>query len=118
MEELKLKALELGESTIFSASQVVSAMQGMAQAGLSVDEQLKGVGSILDLASVAMISLADATKIAVTPMKEWKLEAKDLGDVTDILTRGATLSNTTILEFGEAMGRVGGIAHEYGVRYY
>jgi len=115
LDMLKAKALELGRETMYSASQVAGALNEMGLAGLSVQDQLTGVDDVLNLAAVGMISIEDATKIAATTMKSFGLSADELKSVTDVISRGATLSATSITELGEALGRVSPVSHSLGI---
>ena len=117
-EELGLleeKAKELGESTIFSASQVAEGMNEMALAGLSSEDMLAGIGDTLNLASVGMLSLKEATDYTVTSMKTYGLKATDMNDITDIFAKGSTISATTVTQLGQALTKVGAVASTYNV---
>jgi len=115
LELLKDKALNLGKTTVFSASQVADGMNQMALAGLTAQEQLDGIEAVLNLASVGMISLTDASNIAVTAMKSFGLQASDIGDISDIIAKASTLSATTITELGQALTKVGTEAHSHNI---
>ena len=117
-EDIKLledMAKALGESTVFSASQVAGAMNEMALGGLTAKEQLAGVDDVLNLAAVGLIDLGEATQISVTAMKSWGLEASQLNDVSDILAKGASISATNITQLGQALAKVGTVAKNYNV---
>jgi TP901 family phage tail tape measure protein len=103
---LEEKAKFLGESTIFTASQVTDAMNEMAKAGLTSEEILGGIKPVLDLASVGMMGLAEASTIASTTMKGFNLEAQDMSRIADVIVAGATGSNQSISELGEAFSKV------------
>ena len=118
LDRLKEKALELGRSTAYSANQVAGALNSMGLAGLSVQEQLDGVGDVLNLASVGMIDIDDATRITVSIMKSFGLESTQMKEVTDVIAKGATLSATSITELGEAMGNVAPVSHSLGIDLY
>ena len=111
---LEDKAKSLGESTVFSASQVAEGMNEMALAGLSSDDMLAGIGDTLNLASVGMISLKDATDYTVTAMKTFGLQATDMNDITDIFAKGSTISATTVTQLGQAMTKVGAVSASFG----
>jgi TP901 family phage tail tape measure protein len=115
LAKLNDKAMQLGESTIYSASQVADGMNAMAMAGLNTEQTLTGIGSVLDLASIGMIGLEDATLIAVRTMGSFGLEAKDIAHITDIMATGATDSAQTISELGNAYEKVGSVAKAFGI---
>lgn len=115
LTELSDKAKDLGESTIFSASQVAEGMNEMALAGLSSNEMLDGISDVLNLASVGMISLKDATDFTVTSMKAFGLESSDINDITDVFAKTSTISATNVTQLGQALSKVGQVAHTYNV---
>lgn len=115
LELLEDKARALGESTMFSASQVADGMNEMALAGLKANDMLSGMGDILNLASVGMIDIKTATDFAVTSMKAFGLQSSDINDISDIFAKASTISATTVTELGQALSKVGQVAHAYNV---
>jgi len=115
LQELEDKAKALGESTVFSASQVAEGMNEMALAGLSSEQMLAGIGDTLNLASVGMITLKEATDYTVTSMKTYGLEATDMNNITDIFAKGATISATTVTQLGHALTKAGAVANSYNI---
>lgn len=115
LAELEDRAKDLGESTIFSASQVAEGMNEMALAGLASKEMLDGIGDILNLASIGMIDLKTATDFAITSMKAFGLESEDVNDITDIFAKTSTISATNVTQLGQALSKVGQVAHAYNV---
>jgi len=114
-EALKRKALELGGSTKYSASQVAQAMEYMVMAGMKVKDILKSTGDVLNLATVGNLDLARASDIATNIMSGFGLKAEELGRVVDVMAKTITTSNTTVEELGETMKYVAPIAHSMGV---
>ena len=111
---LEQKAKDLGESTMFSASQVAEGMNQMALAGLNSSQMLAGIGDVLNLSAVGMISLQEAADMTTTTMKTFGLEAKDMNDITDVLAKTATISATTVTELGVGLTKVGSVANDTG----
>ena len=75
-ESLRQKALALGESTRFSATEAAGGLQALAQAGQTVDEIISTVDNTLNLAVAATLSLEDATRITVSTMGQFKIAAE------------------------------------------
>lgn len=96
LQALEAKAKELGESTVFSASQVAEAMTEMARAGLSAQEQLDAIDGVLNLSINGMVSLAEASKIATTAMNGFGLEASDISNISDVLSKATNSYATTL----------------------
>ena len=115
LKELEDKALELGKSTVFSASQVAEAMTEMARAGLSAGEQLAGIEAVLDLAVNGMVSLAEASEIATTAMNAFDLEAEDIPRIVDVMSKAINSSATNITQLGDALKKVAPVAEKMGV---
>lgn len=115
LAQLEQRAKDLGESTIFTASQVAEGMNAMAMAGLSAGEQLSGIGSVLNTATIGMITLEEASLITVRAMNAFGLEAQDMSTISDVLATGATNSAQTVTELGNAYEKVGAVATAFGV---
>ena len=65
----QVAAIDLGASTIFSASEVASAQAELVKAGVSVEDMLSGgLQGALDLAAAGGLELADASTIAAQAM--------------------------------------------------
>src|SRR5690625_4692049 len=62
-DSLRKKALEMGESTVFSASESADAMANLAQMGWETDQRLDGIAHTLNLAAAGGLELADAAMI-------------------------------------------------------
>jgi len=115
LQALEEKSLSLGESTIYSASQVADGMNSLAMAGLSASEQLEAIGGTLDLATIGMLDLNDASLIAVRTMGSFGKEATDISHITDIMAVASTNSAQTIDELGAAYEKAGSVATAYGI---
>jgi len=115
LDALKAKALELGKSTVFTASQVVGGMTEMARAGLSAQQQLDGISAVLNLSITGLVDLSEATKIAVTTMHGFGLQAKDMGMISDVLTASINSSSQNLDELSSALAKVAPVAHAQNV---
>ncbi len=114
LKGLEDKSLELGASTVFSASQVAEAMVEMARAGLSYQQTLDGIAGVLDLAVVGNMSLADAVKATTGAMHGFTLEAKDMGIIADVMAKASSDSAQTVEELSQAMSKVAPVATSLG----
>lgn len=115
LEALEAKALSLGESTIFSASQVAEGMTEMARAGLSASEQLAGIEGVLNLSINGMVSLSESSKIATTAMNSFGLEASDIPMIVDIMSTSINSSSQNLTQLGNALGKVTPVAKSMGL---
>ena len=114
-ERLKAKALELGSSTKYSASQVAEAMEYMVMAGMKVNQILVSAKDVLNLATVGNLDLARASDIATNIMSGFGLKASELSHVVDVMAKVITTSNTTVESLGETMKYVAPVASQLGV---
>jgi len=115
LKQLSGVAQTLGETTIFTASQVADGMNAMAMAGLTAEESLAGIASTLDLSAVGMISVEESALIATTAMNGFKLEAQDIGRISDVMAKTVTTSATTVQELGNAYEKVASVATQFDV---
>ena len=111
---LEQKAMELGETTEWSASQVAEAMKFMGMAGMSTMQINEGVAGVLELASAGSLDLARAADIATDSMSAFNLRAADLGRVNDVMAATAANANTSIDMMGESFKYVAPLASGLG----
>src|SRR5690625_1249131 len=71
-DSLRKKAIEMGNSTMFSASESADAMANLAQMGWKTDQILGGIEHTLNLAAAGGLELADAAMIMANTMKDRK----------------------------------------------
>lgn len=115
MERLKDQALELGQSTIFAATDAAQAQVELAKAGLSVQQIMAAMPSVLQLAAAGQLDVAEAATIAAAMMNTFSLSGEELAHVNDVLAAAANASATGVREIGVAMAYVGPIAYQLGV---
>lgn len=111
-ENLRSTALELGKTSVFTASQVAGAMGFYAQAGFNAKKIIAAVPATLNLAAAAgeQIELAQAADITAGVLAGYSYEAERAGHVSDILTNAFTKAKTDLPALGEAMQDIGPIA--------
>lgn len=109
-EQLRDRALELGITTRFSATQAADALVLLARAGFSVDEALTAVGDTLLLAQAGGLGLAEAADIAANSLRGFNLQASETARVADVLLATSNAANTNVSELGQAMKFVAPIA--------
>ncbi len=109
-DELRKKAMELGASTQFSASQAADALGFLAMAGFNASEAIAAIPSVLDLAAASGMDLALAADIASNVLSGFGKEAADAGVVADVLAKAASSTNTNVTQLGQAMSTAAPIA--------
>lgn len=112
---LQAKALEIGSSTEFSATQAAAGMEFLGRAGFSTNEILKSTSDFLGLATVENLELARAADIGSNVMRQFGIDAQESGRVVDVLAKTATSANTDIVQLGEAFKYIGPTFKALGV---
>ncbi len=112
---LTKQAKELGRTTQFTATQTADAMGFLAQAGLDATEIFAAIPGTLRLAGAAQLDFATTADIVTNVMKGMGIEADDLDDTVDILTKTFVSSNTDLSQLGQAMKFAGPVARGFGL---
>jgi len=113
--KLENLAKNLGETTQFTATEAADAMGFLAQAGLTTNEVFGALPSTLLLAGAADIEFAETADIVTNVMTGMGIEAQDLDQVVDVLTKTFVSSNTNLQQLGQAMKFAGSIAKGFNV---
>ncbi|SFJ17979.1 phage tail tape measure protein, TP901 family, core region [Terrisporobacter glycolicus] len=113
-DSLKQKARDLGASTRYSATEAGEAMIQMGQQGWSASKILSGVPSVLNLATVGNISLADSAELVTNTMNALGMkvdnEGKNVSHFADVVATASVRSGTSVSQFAEAMINVASTA--------
>ncbi len=115
MDKLTAKAIRLGESTVFTATEASSAMFQLAQSGLDVNEVLGATEVVLGLAQVGLIDMARSAELTTDIMRAMNLQVEDLEFIGDQLTFTMTNTNTTIEQLATAFGIAAPVASALNV---
>lgn len=111
---LEKQALELGKTTVFTASQVVEAFTEMGKLGLKTNEILAAGNDVLALAALAQVDMATAATITAQTLNQFQLEAGEAGRIVDVIAKSFTSSALDITKFSEAMKFIGPLAGTTG----
>ena len=114
-EQLTDKALELGRTTSFTASQVAEGMAGLGRAGFRSNEIENSIASVMALSKATATDLAVATDIAGNALRAFGLQTEDMTRVCDVLAVTANGSAQTVEDLGEALKFVAPIAAQTGM---
>lgn len=109
-EEIRDKAIALGASTKFTASEVADAFSYMALAGWDTEEMIAGIDGVLNLAAASGENLAHTSDIVTDAITAFGLTADDAGHFVDVLAQASANSNTTVAMMGEAFKYLGNTA--------
>lgn len=100
MEQLNAKAKEMGESTIFSATQSAEAFNYMAMAGWKTEDMLSGIEGIMNLAAASGADLATTSDIVTDALTAMGYGAQDAGHLADVMATAASNANTNVEMMG------------------
>jgi TP901 family phage tail tape measure protein len=113
---LRQAALNAGRDTAYTATQAAQAEEELAKAGVSTADILGGaLTGALNLAAAGSLDLDQAATVAAQALTEFGLQGKDVGHIADVLTAGANKSTADVSGLGNALGQVGGLAHQMGM---
>lgn len=114
LEKLKEKALEMGASTKFSASESAEALNYMAMAGWKTEQMIGGIGGIMDLAAASGEDLAMVSDIVTDGLTAFGLSANESGRFADVLAAASSNANTNVSMLGESFKYVAPVAGVLG----
>ncbi|CAN7520376.1 phage tail tape measure protein [Microbacterium maritypicum] len=115
-QKLGEAALEAGADTAFSAREAADAEEELAKAGLSVAEIVGGsLNGALALAAAGQLQVARSAEIMATTLKQYSLEGKDAGHVSDLLAAGAGKAQGSVDDLAQALQYVGPVAAGLGI---
>ena len=113
--DLKDKAVELGASTAFSASEVADAMTEMAKAGWNADQIIDGMSGVLSAAAASGEGLASVSTIVADTITGFGLAASDSTKIADLLTQAANSGTIGITDLGESFKYIAPVAGAMGL---
>ena len=101
LDKLREKAIEMGGSTKFSATEASEAMSYMAMAGWKTEDMMNGLSGIMNLAAASGEDLATTSDIVTDALTAFGLQASDSARFADVLAAAASNSNTNVGMMGE-----------------
>jgi TP901 family phage tail tape measure protein len=114
---LEAAALEWGAKTKFSATEAATALGELGKAGFSSSESIKGLPSVLQLATVSGMSLADTATLTADTLKQFNLGVGEAGRVNDVLAKAAQTSTVDVAQLGLSLKYVGPVAAGLGLSF-
>ena len=114
-DELRQKAIDLGGSTAFSATEVADAMTEMAKAGWNTEQIIAGMGGVLDAAAASGESLGTVSTIVANAITGFGMEAAESTQVADLLTQAANAGTIGINDLGESFKYIAPVAGSMGL---
>lgn len=112
--QLRIKALQMGRDTKFTASESAEAMNYMALAGWDTKDMLKGIGGVMDLAAASGEDLASVSDIVTDNLTAFGMKAKDSTHFADVLAQTSSKANTDVRGLGDAFKYAAPVAGALG----
>lgn len=113
-DDLRQKALELGQSTVFSATDVANAMTEMAKAGWTSQQIMSGMQGVLDATAASGEELSTVATIVADTITTFGLSASESTKVADLLSKSANDGTISVTDLGESLKYVGTVAKTMG----
>lgn len=118
--DLREQAKKLGAETAFSSSDAAQGQAFLAMAGFTPEAIQAALPGVLDtaIAGGALsgdISLGETADIGASVLKQFGLQATDMGRVGDVLAGTFTRSSTNLRALGDTMKYAGPVASALGI---
>ena len=110
MEQLTVKAQELGATSKFTAAESASAFSYMSMAGWKTQDMLGGIEGIMNLAAAAGEDLATTSDIVTDAITAFGLKASDSSHFADVLAQASANANTNVSMLGESFKYIAPVA--------
>lgn len=118
LDALDARAKQLGQTTMFSATDIASGMRYMAMAGMNASEIMSNVTAATNMSIATMTELGGkggGADIMTNVMRAFNIEGSQAARVADVLTYATTKANTNLFDLGEAMKYSASTAKDLGV---
>lgn len=112
---LRAQALELGASTMFSATEAAQGQAFLAMAGFDPKAIKGAMPGLLDMAKAGDLDLGRTADISSNILSAFGIDPNKMGEVADVLTKAFTTANVNLEMIGNTMSYVGPVARAAGV---
>lgn len=113
IKEMTLEAKRLGETTIFTASQVTQLQTELAKLGFSRDEIKNSQEAVLKFAQATGAELAEAASVAGAAMRAFGMDATEMERIVSTMAVATTKSALTFDKLATAMPIVAPVARSF-----
>lgn len=111
MAALEERALSLGESTAFTASQVADSMYSLASGGMNTAQIIASTEGVLKLAGATMSDMGMAAEITMATLRQFGIAAEDTSRVVNVFGAGIQNSMLNLERLGMSMAYVAPLAN-------
>lgn len=118
LEKVRVKALELGRDTQYSAGQIADSFIELGKSGVKAQDIVDGIGeAVASLGAAADIPLVAASNIIVSQVQTFGMAAQDAVKVADLLAGAANESMVEVQDLGVSLKYAGGVAASIGIPF-
>ena len=114
-KELSRFAKEMGEKTVFSATEAANAMYYLASAGYNSKQIMSSLKGILDLAAATQSDLAYTSEIVVSTLNAFNMGAEESSRVANVFAAAISNSQLTMERLGVSMPYISSVANTLGI---
>lgn len=107
VQNLREFAIEMGETTVFTATEAAEALNYMALAGYNAEKSMRVMPDVLNLAAAGALDLGYASDVVTDLGTALGLTEDQVTTMTDQMAKGASITNTSVGQLAEAMLRLG-----------
>lgn len=112
---LEKELLRLGNTGLFGPQQIAEGMRTMALAGVDAKTSAMVMGDAVNLATVGVLELKQASESMVGIANAFGLPFQALGRVGDVISKSAAVSQTSVQSITESMKTASVVAQRYGL---
>lgn len=110
IKNLRDFAMEMGQKSVFSATQAADALNYMALAGYDSEKSMQMLPNVLNLAAAGAMDLASASDMVTDAQSALGLSMDETTDLVDKMAMASSKSNTSVSQLGSAILTIGGTA--------
>lgn len=118
MDEIRQKALQLDQTTMFSTQDIANMFVELAKAGETTSDITNGVAdAVVNLAQAAQIPLNSSVTTIVSVLNAYNLQASQAAEVSDRLAGAANASILEVSDLATSLKYVSGVANQLGISF-
>ena len=115
MERLTRTLVDMGKTGIYGPQEVAEAMKTMSLAGLKADQISASMSTVSNFAVAGTTDLNQAAQTLVAVATAFKKGVHQYTEVSDVISKAAAESMTSVESFSEAMKTASVVNSQYGV---
>jgi len=115
LERMTKAARDMGEQSVYSASQAADAQYYLASAGMKVNEIIGALEGTMALAAATQSDLAFTSEAVAATLSQYNLEAEEASRVANVFAAAISGSQATMEKLKTSMSYVGPVAKSLGM---